>query len=342
MLEGKYVWIWNLSRCDRGRLPAIVERLKSAGCAGALVKAWDGVHVFDQATEGGLLSSHELAEMFHENGLKIATWGYCYGQDPAGEAAVASVVSGDEGTGRADAIVLDVEAEYKHKPDQARVLCTELRRYQPDVPILYSSFAIAGYHRTFPFDVFTEHCDGALPQVYWNAFGWSVVRAVSLMYRDYSAMGVSGDRLLPVAGLYKEGTVPYPTAPDVMAFIARAAGTGPGCSFWSYEHMNQEMWDAVAAIGWPVEGMPWTGWKGEEEMADEHVNWLRAKARMVSKLLNLAAHYRDHPDQDVGPEREVWVSDICPEVYWRAEHEPRMRPTRDQCRRWAEDLQTPE
>lgn len=267
MLAGKYVWIWNLARCDGGELGTIVGRLKSAGCAGAIVKAWDGVHSFTQRSTAGVVSAHEIADVFHESGLKIATWGYCYGRAPADEAAVASVVSGDEGTGRADAIVLDVEAEYKGKTAQARRLCEDLRRYVPNVPLLYSSFAIARYHREFPFEVFNELCNGALPQVYWNAFRWSWAHALGWTYEDYAAMGLGPGQALPAAGLYTEGYVQYPMAADVREFIAavREAGS-PGCSFWSYEHMNQAMWDAVAAVQWPVEGMPWTGWK-EEQMS---------------------------------------------------------------------------
>lgn len=79
----------------------------------------------------------------------------------------------------------------------------------------------------------------------------------------------------------------------------------------------------------------------EEEMPDpEHVNWLRGKMRIQSKLSRLSASYRDHPDQPLDDEVEAWI-DLAPEIHTRAENVPAMRPTRAQCQQWANDPQTP-
>jgi hypothetical protein len=339
-MQGKWIWIWNLVSCDAGQLEQIIAHLKAAGCAGALVKAWDGGHTFPQRGPAGVVSWHTIADAFHAAGLKIASWGYCYGANPTDEATVASIASCDA----ADAIVLDVEVEYKRKDAQARTLCARLRQDLPELPLLYSSFAIARYHQDFPFEVFNELCQAAVPQVYWNAFArWPMAEALQMTYDDHQAMGLSPERVLPAAGVYTEGTVQYPAPGDVQTFIqaVKAAGS-PGCSFWSYEHMDQAMWDAVKAAEWPVPGMPWTGWEGETDMSAEDADWIRGKLQMASKLMRLAAAYRDSPTQDLSPERECWEKEICPEVHWRAEQNPAMRPTKDQCRRWADDPQTPD
>ena len=55
------------------------------------------------------------------------------------------------------------------------------------------------------------------------------------------------ERVFPVAGLYREGLTPYPAAHEVRDFVRRAGEAGStGVSFWSYEHMSEAMWDAVA------------------------------------------------------------------------------------------------
>jgi hypothetical protein len=263
VLEGKWIWIWNLSRCRGGRLDEIVARLKAAGCAGALVKASDGTKVFPQYGPAGLVPIDQVVATLHQAGLRAATWGYFYARDPIAEANPAILTWGG-----ADAVVLDVEAEYKGQAQVAETLCVQLKAGLPDdLPLVYSSFAIARYHQTFPFDVFNRHCPAAVPQVYWNAFGWDWSVALARTYKDYADMDLGPERVLPVAGLYTEGSVRYPAAADVSEFIGAAKEVGsPGCSFWSYEHMDSVMWEAVKAVEWPVAGMPWTGWKEGGDM----------------------------------------------------------------------------
>jgi hypothetical protein len=271
-LEGKWIWIWNLKNCDGGDLHTVADRLKANGCAGALIKAWDGGKAFPQYGPTGLTPIDQIVAAVHEAGLRVATWGYCYARDPIGEANAAILTWGG-----ADAIVLDVEAEYKGQAQAAETLCVQLKAGLPDdLPLLYSSFAIARYHQTFPFNVFNRLCAAAVPQVYWNAFGWPWAQALGWTYTDYFAMSIGPGQVLPVAGLYREGTVQYPAAVDVGFFMAAARQNGsPGCSFWSYEHMDSVMWDAVKAVEWPVAGMPWTGWKeGEERMNAADKAWV--------------------------------------------------------------------
>ena len=64
--------------------------------------------------------------------------------------------------------------------------------------------------------------------------------------------------MFPVAGLYREGLTSYPAPHEVRDFVRRAAEAGShGVRFWSYEHMSEAMWDAVAsaAISTDVRGL---------------------------------------------------------------------------------------
>ncbi len=247
-LAGKWVWIWNWRRCEGGDAGRIAERLIAAGCNGALVKAFDGPRWFPQSASEGDQGKpwREIAAELKSRGVPVGGWGYCYGDDPAGEAQRAIETAQ---YGHADLLVLDVEAEFKGKPQAAEELCRRVREaLGPDYPLYFSSFALPRYHRAFPFEVFRRYCDGAAPQVYWNAFKWPVKQAVEQMYEDHTALGIAPEKVFPVGGLYAQGAVRYPLAEEVGEFARLAGAQGSnGVSFWSYEHMDDGMWSAVAA-----------------------------------------------------------------------------------------------
>lgn len=238
-LSGKWVWVWNWRRSDGGDPERVAGRLLAAGCRGALVKAFDGPRWFDQGEPW-----REIARALRARGLLVGGWGYCYGEDPAGEARRAAETAG---YGEADLLVLDVEGEFKGRPQAAEELCRRLREaVGPAYPLYYSSFAIVRYHRAFPYEVFRRYCSGAVPQVYWNAFRWTAARALAETYEGYLSVGEGPERLCPAGGLYQGGGVQYPTGESVLFFAAEAARRGsPGVSFWSYEHMDEAMWRAV-------------------------------------------------------------------------------------------------
>ncbi len=277
-LNGKWIWIWNWRRCDSGDPARVAERLKAAGCAGALVKAWDGGRWFDQG-----MAWREIARALRAQGVAVGGWGYCYGRDAAAEAqrAVETATYGE-----AELLVLDVESEFKGHPEAAEELCAGIREVLgADYPLYFSSFAIARYHRSFPFEQFRRHCTGAVPQVYWNAFRWPLEQSLGWTYEDYAALGIPPSQVFPVGGLYQEGFVRYPEPEEVRAFIRDADGRGSsGVSFWSYEHMSEEMW---AAVGAEVIGpRP----DQEEEMSsEEFVEVSRSLSELSSRVGRLEA-----------------------------------------------------
>ena len=262
MFDSKWVWIWNWRRCDGGEATRVAERLKAAGCCGALVKAHDGPYWFDQGQPW-----REICRALKSVGLKVAGWGYLYGQDWQGEAqrAIETVHYGE-----ADAYVMDVESEFKGRPDVAEALCQRLRQgVGQGFPLFYSTFAIARYHQRFPYAAFERYCSGTLPQVYWNAFRWPVEQALAWMYEDYASLGIAVDRIFPVAGAYAQGFVAYPNAEELQRFVQIAGERGSkGVSFWSYEHMDDVRWQAL-------EANPWPGWTDEAEELRQEIARLR-------------------------------------------------------------------
>ncbi len=275
-LDGKWVWAWNWRRCDGGDPDRVAARLAAAGCRGALVKAFDGPYWFDQSAPW-----REIAGALKQRGLAAGAWGYLYGDDIAGEAQRAIETAR---YGEADLLVLDVESEFKGRPEAADQLCRIVREaLGPEYPIYFSSFAIARYHRSFPFETFRRYCTGAAPQVYWNAFRWPLDQSLAWTYEDYAALGIPPSDVFPVGGLYQEGFVTYPNPEEVRDFIARVGALGSGgVSFWSYEHMSDEMWEAIllGRIG------------GEEEAemsSQEYQQVTRALAEVGARVDSLEA-----------------------------------------------------
>jgi hypothetical protein len=294
-LAGKWVWIWNWRRCDDGDANRVAECLRSAGCRGAIVKAFDGNRWFAQGP-----SFRDICRALKSQGLAVGGWGYLYGRDPAGEAARAIETAQ---YGEADLLVLDAETEFKDHPEAAEEVCRRVREaLGPSYPLYYSTFAIARYHRSFPYEAFERYCGsgvrGTVPQVYWNAFRWPHEQALAWTYEDYAALGVPPERMFPVAGLYREGLTPYPAPHEVRDFVRRAAEAGSrGVSFWSYEHMSEVMWDAVASAGMNAgeadpDGRDPDG-RGEEEMSSaEYEELTRELAAVGSRLDRLETDVR--------------------------------------------------
>ena len=298
-LSGKWIWLWNWRRCDGGDPARVAERLKAAGCTGALVKAWDGPRWFDQG-----IAWSAVAEALRSHGLAVGGWGYCYGQDAAAEAQRAVETAT---YGKADLLVLDVESEFKGRPDAAEELCAGIRKAMgAEYPLYFSSFAIARYHRSFPFEQFRRGCTGAAPQVYWNAFRWPLEQSLGWTYEDYAALGILPSQVFPVGGLYQEGFVRYPDAEEVGGFISGAAGPGStGVSFWSYEHMSDEMWAAVGAAS--IGPRP----DQEDEMSsEEYVEVSRSLGELSSRVRLLEAEVsslRGGVSAPPAPERRTYT-----------------------------------
>jgi LysM repeat protein len=254
-LAGRWIWCWNWRRCDGGDPAAVANRLKSAGCKGAIVKAFDGGYWFDQG-----LPFRDIGRRLRARGVAAGAWGYLYGEDVAAEATRAMETAR---YGEADLLVLDVESEFKGRPEAALEVCQRIREaVGPEYPLYFSSFAIARYHQSFPFESFRKYCTGAAPQVYWNAFRWPLAQAIGWTYDDYSHLQIGSGDVFPVGGLYEEGSITYPPVVEVGEFIRSAAARGSrGVSFWSYEHMSNEMWSAMASA--TVDAV------GEDEMTSQ-------------------------------------------------------------------------
>jgi hypothetical protein len=168
---------------------------------------------------------------FLERGIEVWIFGYFYAPDIADAdgrtwgsleeqvAAITPVVmqAGVKG------LVVDAEAEFVGRAEDAERLCKMLRRKLDDRAIAYTSFGWIKPNARFPFETFDRHCgDAFLPQVYY-AFGWpgGVDGGLDRLEADRRTRGLSAP-VWPVQSNEKQ-----PSAEQMNHFFERA---GPDAS----------------------------------------------------------------------------------------------------------------
>lgn len=232
--DGNWMWLWQLSALG-DRFQDLVARAKEAKITGVIAKAHDGVvggKWFDQL--------RSLVSAFEGTGVKVAAWGYIYGRDPAGEAdrAVEALRAG------AVFYVADAEAEFEKKgmDEAAAQFFFHLLQEVPDAVLGFTSFAVTNLHPQFPWTTFANHCQFAMPQVYWKEIGWTVGVAWNRAWSSY--VGLKRP-IVPVFQAYG-GVSPH----DMLAAAELAKRYGcTGVSWWSWQHAEPDQLEAIKEAG---------------------------------------------------------------------------------------------
>jgi Putative peptidoglycan binding domain len=238
-LAGDGMWIWYVSKAQRGRVGKIAGRAKKRGIEVVLIKSGDGTKYWGQF-------SSSLVRALHARGIKVCAWQFVYGRSPSREAAVAAAAVARG----ADCFVIDAEGHYEGRYSQASTYIRTLRsRVGPDYPIALAAFPYVDYHPAFPFSVFLGP-GGAqynAPQLYWKTIGHSVDTAFVHTYVFNRAY----DRpILPLGQVYLN-----PAAKQIRRFRALAASHGmAGVSWWSWQHAGKKQWKAVGGRTGPIPG----------------------------------------------------------------------------------------
>lgn len=238
---GVWLWIWNLPQSDGGDPAAIVERLRSAGASGAIVKGCDGAGTF--TNDWGTIMV--LGAALRAAGLGFATWGYNY-NGSASEAAVAVRLCQAV---QPDAHVFDVEQEMENlaRPDlAATALVQQVRLALPALTLAYAPIGSIRNHLRAPYRQFTNASLVMLPQCYYVGFGWTPEVTLSEFYADAAAYNLTN---LPIYPAYEDAPLAGAgsTPADVRAFALAASSAGAtGVSVWSYEALDAAGWQRVA------------------------------------------------------------------------------------------------
>lgn len=223
-MDGRYVWIWELSRSEKGNVDTLVQKAHELGLKGYILKAHDGSAFWQQA--------YALQEL-KSAGISCGAWGYCYGRNVSGEiAAIKKVAALDP-----DFYVMDVEAEFEPSAmrNTAEKILTGIKDI--NIPLGYTSFAIPSLH-TVPFDIFSEHCKFTMPQIYWALMRWDVMKAYNTSMTQYAAFGLPA---YPIGQITSDVA-----AREIQEFNNLCSSDNiPVISYWDYQEAGSAQKEAI-------------------------------------------------------------------------------------------------
>lgn len=272
MLTGNGWYIWKIKDCEGGNVNAIAAKAKACNITHIEIKVCNGTGIYNinPLTRADLVPA--LVTALRAHGISVWGWGYVYGNDPNGEAAIATRRVNELGL---DGFIVDAESEYKQvgKAAAAVTYMTKLRA-GVKVPIALSSYRWPSYHPEFPWEAFREKCDLDMPQVYWAGAANSAAQ-LERCVREFSGFAKKLP-LLPTGAAYHENGW-QPTAAQITAFGAKAKELGlPGVNWWEWGNACRYGLFDAACKAWPNEAEPtdhdvlmslaawakWQGWEG--------------------------------------------------------------------------------
>jgi hypothetical protein len=230
--DGDAMWIWLMTRTERGSATRIAARAKSSGIDLVVLKAGN------ERTRWTQLNPALIATL-HDAGLRVCGYHFVYGRHPIAEARLSAQIAR---TG-ADCLVIDAESDYKSRYFEAERYVRTLRRLVgPDYPIGLTSFPYVHYHSTFPYSVFLGPgaADFNVPQMYWRAIGTSVD---SVFGATYMHNRIYGKPIYPLGQVWMQ-----PPAAEIRRFRTLAAAYGAtGVGWWSWQEATARDFAAVGA-----------------------------------------------------------------------------------------------
>ena len=214
------IWIWNLKRIGNDYLNKIAE----VKAKRVYLKVFDG-------KSNPMFWSHQcsldIVKQFKDNDIQVFGWGYHYGTSDIDGQVAAVKQALDCGL---DGYVLDLEVEVENTRRHPNVdaLLTKLRPLVPTDSLGYTSFGHPGFHPNIPWKILDEHCDIALPQIYFEKFGFRATNEdeVQDCLKSHETMGLTKP-ILPIWGSESDSRNPA-KASELQSYLNRF----PGSSIW--------------------------------------------------------------------------------------------------------------
>lgn len=263
---GKGMWIKYLGNCERGNIDEMIAKANRAGLNFVIIKTHDGDAVYPfrgrrvERDKGEPLNQwlgktglkREMVAKFHQAGIAVFAWGYCYGRNVNEEVLLIKYSLNEL---NCDGYVFDVEKEMKGDAEVAAQLCSQvggyLEKHHPNKLLAYSSYANPAGHGGFPYRVFNQYCQRTLPQTYWS-FGKKGVRSpakvVTRFFSQWLAMQNEWRRegkpelVIPAVptGQCHRGT----PAAEVAEF-AQLTRNYHGRAYWLWDQCGPKQWQAI-------------------------------------------------------------------------------------------------
>lgn len=225
-------WIWYLSKLGSDYLNTLAEcKVKRV-----YIKVFDGK---SQPMFWKHQCSPQIVDQFKSNGIQVYGWGYHYGTSDVTAQVSAVKQALDCGI---DGYILDVEEEVKNKSTHPNVerLLSELRPLVKPGTLGYTSFGHPGFHPEVPWKILDRYCDIALPQIYFEKFGFKQTNEeeVQACLTAHKQMGLTKP-ILPIWGSESDTKQPA-SAKGLQSYLNRF----PGSSVWRLPNVGErgEAW----------------------------------------------------------------------------------------------------
>ena len=195
----------------------------------------------------------------HNAGLKIFAYTRSYGDDVAGEIALATnyLAKGCDG------FVIDAEIEWEsgHQgtqgPTKATQLCQGIKNAYPTRFLGHSPAMYISLHSSFPYKQFGFYCDAVMPQCYWVEFGITPSQCVADLESEWTSWqnGLSGtwtNSIKPIAPIANAWHTTMAASEittfinDLKALTSPATHMGyKAISCWRADLHTSAMWTAM-------------------------------------------------------------------------------------------------
>jgi len=254
----KAIFSWNVPGVDGGEPNKFADRLKAAGFEAVYLKMANGTAVFKPSTFTyplwGENVKQELVDALRARGIKVIGWQFNYGDNIAGEAAVAIAQTKRFNL---DGWIFDVESKFEANANavaNAYALTSAYRAACPDTPLAFCSWAQwkspdgVTWHNGNMASAFMERCDVGMPMMYWG--GTAASGALWLLNESVRLwQNITNKPIIPTGRAYS-GDGGYVDGAAITAFADAAKAKGlKGISWWSLDAAakNATAWAALTA-----------------------------------------------------------------------------------------------
>ncbi|HEX2039210.1 MAG TPA: peptidoglycan-binding domain-containing protein [Acidimicrobiales bacterium] len=243
---GKGMWIYVAEQAEGGNADAIVARATATGLTHLYVRTG--------TLKGGFIGADFLNRLLpkaHAAGLRVYAWDFPYLNDVAGDVnrALAAIRHLTPDGHRVDGYAADIELRsmgVNVTPETATAFGSTLRRMVgPNYPLIATVPRPSPALVTYPFAEVVASFDAVAPMVYW--LGQDPATHVIDTIKKLAPLGKP---IIPVGQAYdgiREGGPPgVPPRDQLLRFMQAAEEHGAvGVSWWSWQHADQQAWDAV-------------------------------------------------------------------------------------------------
>jgi hypothetical protein len=243
---GKGMWIWQPERTEGNNAAAIVTRAKATGLTHLYVRTG--------TLKEGFVGAEFLSRLLpaaHAAGIRVFAWDFPYLNDWQGDVnrALAAINYTTPDGHRVDGYTADIELRsmgVNITPQTAWAFGAALRKgVGPNYPLIATVPRPSPRLVSYPFAEVVAHFDAIAPMVYWMAN-----EPAATVMDSIAQLAVYGKPVIPVGQAYdggaEGGPVGVPPRAQILAFMQAADRAGAiSVSWWSWQHADQQAWDAV-------------------------------------------------------------------------------------------------